>query len=78
MTMNNSPLSAGRSKAELAVEWALFAPRWILAPSYLAMILVLAGILIVFLRELVAELAHIWGVDGEKIILLAPSLKTCC
>jgi uncharacterized protein (TIGR00645 family) len=74
MTMNNSPLSAGRSKAELAVEWALFASRWILAPLYLAMILVLAGILIVFLRELVTELVHIWGMDGEKIILLALSL----
>jgi uncharacterized protein (TIGR00645 family) len=74
MTIDSPPPAAGRTKPELVVEWALFASRWLLAPLYLAMILVLAGILIVFLRELVAELVHIWSMDGEQIILLALSL----
>src|SRR4051794_3517797 len=73
MTIDSPPPAAARSKLELVMEWALFASRWILAPLYLSMILVLAGILIVFLRE-VAELAHIWNMDGEQIILLALSL----
>jgi len=74
MTTNNSSPTSDRPKPELALEWALFASRWILAPLYLSMILVLGGILIVFLRELVTELAHVWSMDGEQIILLALSL----
>ena len=74
MTTDNPRPASERSKPELALEWALFASRWILAPLYLSMILVLGGILIVFLRELVTELAHIWSMDGEQIILLALSL----
>ena len=38
------------------------------------MILVLAGILVVFLRELGAALLHIWSMDGEQVILLALSM----
>jgi uncharacterized protein (TIGR00645 family) len=74
MTIDSPPPAVRRSKPELVLEWALFASRWILAPLYLAMILVLAGILIVFLRELAAELVHIWSMNGEHIILLALSL----
>jgi uncharacterized protein (TIGR00645 family) len=74
MTTDHPRPASERSKPELALEWALFASRWILAPLYLSMILPLGGILIVFLRELVTELAHIWSMDGEQIILLALSL----
>jgi uncharacterized protein (TIGR00645 family) len=63
-----------RPKLEIILEWALFASRWILAPIYVGLIFVLVGILIVFLRELVSELIHIWSMDGEQIILLALSL----
>src|SRR6185437_8477322 len=63
-----------RSMPELVVEWALFASRWILAPLYLGMILVLVGILIVFLRELFTELSHIGNMESEQIIVLALSL----
>jgi uncharacterized protein (TIGR00645 family) len=63
-----------RPKLETAVEAVLFASRWILAPLYLGMVLALAVILIVFVRELVTELAHISSMHGEQAILLALSL----
>jgi len=59
---------------EMVLEWALFASRWILAPLYLGMILVLVGILIVFLHELFTELVHVGNMDAEQIIVLALSL----
>jgi uncharacterized protein (TIGR00645 family) len=65
---------AVRSKFEIALEWGLFASRWLLAPLYLGMILVLGAILVVFFRELAAEVANLWHMDGEQIILLALSL----
>ena len=63
-----------RPKLETAVEAVLFASRWILAPLYLGMVLALAVILVVFVRELVTELAHISSMHGEQAILLALSL----
>jgi uncharacterized protein (TIGR00645 family) len=63
-----------RPKLETAVEAVLFASRWILAPLYLGMVLALAVILVVFVHELVTELAHISSMHGEQAILLALSL----
>ena len=74
MTIENPQPAPSRSTPEFVLEWALFASRWILAPLYLGMILVLVGILIVFLRELFTELSHIGNMDSEQIIILALSL----
>lgn len=52
----------------------LFASRWLMAPFYLGMVLALALILFVFVRELVVELAHVPNVDAEAGLLLALSL----
>jgi uncharacterized membrane protein YqhA len=57
MTASNLQPASGRAKPELVLEWVLFASRWIQAPLYVGMILVLGGILIVFLRELATQLA---------------------
>jgi len=67
-------VTSSRSKLETALEQALFLSRWILAPFYLGMIVALVLILVVFTRELVAELAHIFTMDAEQAILLALSL----
>jgi len=72
--IDNPPPAPSRSRPERALEWILFASRWILAPLYLGMILVLVGILIVFMRELFTELAHVGNMDAEQIIVLALSL----
>lgn len=63
-----------RSKMEREFERALFSSRWLMAPFYLGMVLALALILFVFVRELVMELAHIPNVDAEAGLLLALSL----
>ena len=63
-----------RSKLESTLERVLFASRWLLAPFYLGMILALAALLFVFMRELIGELSHIGTLDAEDGILLALSL----
>jgi len=63
-----------RSKLETALERTLFASRWLLAPFYLGMVLALVLLLVVFVRELVNEFAHIQSMDAEGGILLALSL----
>jgi uncharacterized protein (TIGR00645 family) len=63
-----------RSKMERGLERVLFSSRWLMAPFYLGMVLALALILVVFVRELVMELAHIPNVDAEEGLLLALSL----
>ena len=72
--IDNPPPAPSRSLPEVTLEWTLFASRWILAPLYLGMILVLVGILIVFMRELFTELVHVGNMDAEQIIVLALSL----
>jgi hypothetical protein len=57
--------SNSKPKLEIGVERVLFASRWILAPFYLGMVVALAVILVVFVRELVADLAHIPTMDGQ-------------
>src|ERR1700716_2032531 len=68
-TMANS-----RPRLEIAVEQVLFSSRWLLAPFYLGMVVALAVILVVFVRELITEVAHISSMGGEQAILLALSL----
>jgi uncharacterized protein (TIGR00645 family) len=67
-------MTNSRPKLEVAVEAVLFASRWILAPFYLGMVLALAMVLVVFVRELFTELAHIQAMGAEQAILLALSL----
>src|ERR1700745_520866 len=63
-----------RSIIEVTIERVLFASRWLLAPFYLGMIVALAALLFVFMRELIGELSHIGTLDAEGGILLALSL----
>lgn len=73
MVVTNERAMRPRAKPELVLEWVLFASRWILAPLYLSMILVLAAIFVVFLRELLFELPHLWTMESEQVILLTLS-----
>jgi uncharacterized protein (TIGR00645 family) len=61
-------------RLETSIERTLFASRWILAPFYLGMVFALMGVFIVFVRELVSELAHILTFDAEQIIMVALQL----
>jgi uncharacterized protein (TIGR00645 family) len=59
---------------ERALETGLFASRWLLAPFYVGLMLALATLLVVFVRELVGELSHILTMTSEDAILMALSL----
>lgn len=61
-------------KLERALERALFASRWLLAPFYLGMVLALALILFVFCRELFEQMRHLEALHAEGVILLALGL----
>jgi uncharacterized protein (TIGR00645 family) len=63
-----------RSRLETGLEWLLFSSRWLLAPLYLGMVLVLVVILVVFFRELLTDLGHLSSLDAQAAILLALSL----
>jgi uncharacterized protein (TIGR00645 family) len=67
-------MANSRPKLEIGVEQVLFSSRWLLAPFYLGMVVALAVILVVFARELITELGHIFSIDAEEAILLALSL----
>jgi uncharacterized protein (TIGR00645 family) len=59
---------------EIRFERLLFAARWILAPLYAGMALALLAIVVVFARELIAELGRLGTLDGEAAIVFALSL----
>jgi uncharacterized protein (TIGR00645 family) len=67
-------MANSRPTIERGLERVLYSSRWLLAPFYLGMVLALALILFVFVRELVIEFAHIPNVDAEGGLLLALSL----
>src|SRR5512146_970104 len=59
---------------EIRFERLLFGARWLLAPLYAGMVLALIAVLVVFARELIAELGHLATLTGERATLLALSL----
>jgi uncharacterized protein (TIGR00645 family) len=54
---------------ERILEGALFRSRWLLAPFYVGLVIGLAMLLVVFVRELGHSLADILSLDAEKMIL---------
>ncbi len=66
--------SGGRkSFIETAVEGFLFNARWLMAPFYVGLVLMLAFLVVVFGRELFLEVPHVMD-SAEKSILLVLSL----
>ena len=60
--------------AERRLEATLFASRWLMAPFYLGLVVALAALLFVFLRELVHEIVLLPEMNAEGAILMALSL----
>ena len=67
------PTHLGNS-AERWIERVLFASRWLMAPFYLGLVLALMALLVVFMRELVHELALVPTMNAEGAILMALTL----
>ena len=59
---------------ERSLETGLFASRWLLAPFYVGLVIALAMLLVVFVRELSASIAELMDLDAEKMILAALTL----
>lgn len=59
---------------ERALEAALFSSRWLLAPFYVGLVVALAMLLIVFVRELLGSIPEIMDLDAEKTILAVLTL----
>jgi uncharacterized protein (TIGR00645 family) len=58
-----------RKTVENAFEALLFASRWLMAPIYLGLVIALAVLAVIFVRELVEELLHIWDVSEQGIVV---------
>ncbi len=56
------------------LERLLFNARWLMAPFYLGMVLAIVAVLWVFLRELATQVAGLWTMNAEGVILMALSL----
>jgi uncharacterized protein (TIGR00645 family) len=59
---------------ERSLETGLFASRWLLAPFYVGLVIALAMLLVVFVRELSASIAELKELEAEKMILAALTL----
>lgn len=59
---------------ERAFEGLLFASRWLMAPMYLGLVATLAGMLVVFVQELIHYGVKVMEMDGEAAILAGLTL----
>ena len=61
-------------RIERYLEIALFRSRWLLAPFYVGLVIALAMLLVVFLRELVGAVPEMLRLDPEQMILAVLTL----
>jgi uncharacterized protein (TIGR00645 family) len=58
-----------RKTAEDIFEGVLFASRWLMAPIYLGLVIALAALMVIFVRELVEELVQIWTISEQALVV---------
>ena len=59
---------------ERTLEAGLFSSRWLLAPFYVGLVIALAMLLVVFVRELLTSIPQMMELDAEKMILVVLTL----
>jgi uncharacterized protein (TIGR00645 family) len=72
-----SPDSDQRDRSpfiERALEWTIYASRWLMAPVYLGLIAALGILIVTFFRELVLQAPLVPDMDETDIILLVLTL----
>ena len=69
-----------KNKLERGLERGLFSARWLMAPFYVGLVLVLVVLLVVFVEELIYEVPRVvdWNSRVEDVIVLALSLIDLC
>lgn len=65
---------SGKPSIENRFEQGLFASRWLMAPMYLGLVVALAMMTIIFLRELVYYAPQVMTMTAEEMILAALTL----
>lgn len=60
---------SARKIAEDLFEDVLFASRWLMAPIYLGLVIALAALMVIFVRELLQELLHIWTISEQGLVV---------
>ena len=69
------PASAGATHpVERALEQVIYQSRWLLAPIYVGLVVVLLALVIAFFRELGHSMLHLWSMTGQQAIMLSLSL----
>ena len=63
-----------KSKIEIRFERGLFASRWLMAPMYLGLIVSLAMLVIVFMRELIYYAPQAFAMNSDQVILVILTL----
>ena len=63
-----------KPKIETRFERGLFASRWLMAPMYLGLIVSLAMLVIVFMRELIYYAPQAFTMSSEQVILVVLTL----
>jgi uncharacterized protein (TIGR00645 family) len=69
------PLARSSTKElESVLETTLFAGRWLMAPVYIGLLVMLAAVTIKFIQETVLTLPLIWWMHERDLVMLALSL----
>ena len=63
-----------RNVAERTLEHGLFASRWLMAPMYLGLVVTLAMLMVIFIRELMHYVPLVMEMSPEKTILMGLTL----
>jgi uncharacterized protein (TIGR00645 family) len=58
-----------RKNLENGFEAVLFASRWLMAPIYLGLVIALAALMVIFVRELLEELVQIWTISEQALVV---------
>lgn len=65
---------AGKPEIERRFERGIFATRWLMAPMYLGLVVALAMLVVVFLRELVYYAPQVFSMSSQDAILAVLTL----
>jgi uncharacterized protein (TIGR00645 family) len=68
------PSPAATHPVERALEQVIFQSRWLLAPIYVGLVVVLLALVVAFFRELGHSMVHLWSMTGQQAIMLSLSL----
>lgn len=70
----SSPVSPAYNRFERGIELVLFSGRWLMAPVYVGLLVVLGAVAVKFLEELVLTVPHILSMEERDLVMFVLSL----